>query len=124
MFRILSAGAAVFALSAAAYSLTPHEQLVGACVNSGNDPAECACAADYMINVLEDNEMAFMLAVMDARTNDREQVYAIAADHGLEPSDIGLMQQRMATEEPAMRAQCDIAAENNGEAASDLDGGP
>jgi hypothetical protein len=108
MFRILSAGAAVFALSAAAYSLTPQEDLTEACTESGNDAADCACAADYIVETLDETELAFMMATMEAETEDPAEIMAIAAANGMELSDIMVMGQKMQAAEPEMREACGI----------------
>lgn len=108
MFRILSAGAAVIALSAAASALTPQEELTAACTESGNDAEQCSCAADYIVETLDENELAFMMATMEADTNDPAEVMAIAAANGMELADIMVMGQKMQTAEPEMREACGI----------------
>ena len=49
MFRILAGGATALLFSASVFALTPHDELVAACTEDGNDAAECSCAADVVI---------------------------------------------------------------------------
>jgi len=108
MYRILAASAAVIALNAAAFAFTPHDDLVANCIDEGNDEADCSCAADFIVDTLNDNELTFMMTVMDADTNEPTDVMAIAAEQGMELTDIIEMGQKMQAVEPAMREQCDI----------------
>ncbi|QNL20004.1 hypothetical protein HXX25_12100 [Hyphobacterium sp. CCMP332] len=108
MFRILAGSAAVFALSTAAFALTPQEELTAACTESGNDAADCACAADHIVETLDETELAFMLAVMEADTNEPTEVMSIAAEQGMEVADIMVMGQKMQVAEPVMREACGI----------------
>lgn len=108
MFRILAGGATAFLFSASVFALTPHDELVSACTEDGNDAAECSCAANVIIETLEENELDFMLAVMEADTNEPESVMSIAAEHGLDMTGIMLMGQKMQTAEPEMRELCGI----------------
>lgn len=108
MFRILSASAAAIALSAAASALTPQEELTAACTESGNDAEQCSCAAGYIVETLDENELAFMMATMEAETEDPAEIMAIAAANGMELADIMVMGQKMQTAEPEMREACGI----------------
>ncbi|WP_394693183.1 hypothetical protein [Hyphobacterium sp.] len=108
MFRMLAGSAAVIALSAAAYGLTPQEELTAACTESGNDAADCACAAGHIVEALDETELSFMMAVMEADTNEPAEVMTIAAAQGMEITDILVMGQKMQDAEPAMREACGI----------------
>lgn len=106
MFRILSASAAVIALSAAASALTPQEDLTTACTEAGNEAVQCSCAAEYVVETLDENELAFMMATMEAETEDPAAIMAIAAANGMELADLMVMGQKMQAAEPEMREQC------------------
>ncbi|PIW30536.1 MAG: hypothetical protein COW29_03775 [Rhodobacterales bacterium CG15_BIG_FIL_POST_REV_8_21_14_020_59_13] len=108
MFRILSASAAVIALSAAAPALAPQEDLTAACTEAGNDAGQCSCAADFVVETLDENELAFMMATMEAETEDPAEIMAIAAANGMELADLMVMGQKMQTAAPEMREQCGI----------------
>ena len=70
MFRIFTGGLSALALSAAASALTPQEDMTARCVEEGNDPAQCACAAEVIVDTLEDNEVAFMMEMMNSQSED------------------------------------------------------
>ncbi|WP_420434943.1 hypothetical protein [Hyphobacterium sp.] len=110
MFRIFAGGVAAVALFATANALTPQDDMTSRCVDEGNDPVQCACAAGVIVDTLEDNEIAFMLEMMGSDSReDPQQMLSIAAQHGLDMSGIMAIGQKMAAAEPGMREQCDIA---------------
>jgi len=108
MFRIIAGSAAIFALSATASALTPQEDLTDACIEGGNDAAQCSCAADVIVETLDENELTFMMTVMEADTDEPTEVMTIAAGLGMEIADIMVMGQKMQTVEPSMRDECGI----------------
>ena len=108
MFRLIAGGIAAVALNTAAFALTPQEELTDACTDSGNDAVQCSCAADIIVDTLDENELSFMMAVMEADTNEPTEVMTIAAANNMELADIMVMGQKMQVAEPTMREQCGI----------------
>lgn len=116
MFRIFAGGLSALALFATANALTPQEDMTSRCVEEGNDPVQCACAAGVIVDTLEDNEIAFMLEMMGSESReDPQEMLTVAASHGLDMSAIVGIGQKMAAAEPEMRTQCDIADERDAE---------
>ncbi|WP_421788621.1 hypothetical protein [Hyphobacterium sp.] len=111
MFRLISGALTALTLSAAASAFTPQEEMASRCVAEGNDPAQCACAAEVIVDTLEDHEVAFMMAMMNSGSEEPEQMLTVAAEHGLDMSGVVAIGQKMAAAEPEMRRQCGIEDE-------------
>lgn len=108
MLKFVTGGATALLLAGAAFSQSNQETLVGSCTEAGNDQAACECAAEMLIETLEDNELAFLMAVMDEDTNEPERVMAIAAENGLDMTGMMTMQQKMVAAAPEVSEQCGI----------------
>ena len=106
MFRILTAGIA--AVSFCALAQAQQSEMVDRCVEEGNDREQCECAVGVIVDTLEDNELAFMVAMMGADTTDAEAMLSTAAEHGLDMTGVIGIGQKMADVEPEMRAECGI----------------
>ena len=112
MIRKFAGGIAALTLGAAAHGQSPQDEMASRCVAEGNDPAQCACAAEVIVETLEDNEIAFMLEMMGSESrDDPQQMLTIAAEHGLDMGGIVAMGQKMQAAEPDMREQCGIEDE-------------
>lgn len=109
MKYIITAGIAAFGLAASA-AATPQEEMAARCVEEGNEAEQCECAAEIIVETLEENELAFMMAVMEADTSDPEGVLTIGAEHGIDMAGMLLINQKMQTAEPDMVEQCGIDA--------------
>lgn len=109
MKYVFTAGVAAFGLAASALA-TPQEDMAARCVEEGNEAEQCECAAEIIVETLDESELAFMLAVMDADTSEPEAVMTIAAEHGLDMGGMVLIGQKMQAAEPEMVEQCGIDA--------------
>jgi hypothetical protein len=112
MFRYLAGGVSALVLSVAAQALTPQDEMAARCVEEGNDAAQCACAAEVIVDTLEDNEIAFMMEMMGSESEDPQQMLSVAASHGLDMSGVVAIGQKMAAAEPEMREQCGLEDED------------
>tara|TARA_R110002073_G_scaffold239434_4_gene401087 strand:+ start:1129 stop:1467 length:339 start_codon:yes stop_codon:yes gene_type:complete len=112
MFRTVLTAMSLAALPAAALAVTPQETLTAACTEAGNDAEECSCAAGLITDELTEAEVNFMMAAMEAETNDPTTIMALAAEHEMSMEAIVAMGQKMGSLEPAMRDECGIEEVN------------
>lgn len=108
MLKFVTSGALAALMAGAAFSLTPQDELTTACVEGGNEREQCECAAGMLVETLDENELAFMMDVMEADSSDPAIVMPIAAEHGLDMTGIMEMGQKMAVAEPEMRERCGV----------------
>ncbi|MEE2526531.1 hypothetical protein V0U79_09145 [Hyphobacterium sp. HN65] len=112
MLRILAGGIAVIALSATASAQTAEEIMTERCVAEGNAPEQCSCAAEVITDTLEDNEVRFMLTMMQDPPESMEALLSVAAEHSLDLEGIAGIREKMTDAEPGMREQCGIEDAN------------
>ncbi|WP_421789715.1 hypothetical protein [Hyphobacterium sp.] len=113
MLKFVTGGAVAVVMAGASLALTPAEEIADRCVEQGNERAQCECAADFMVETLEDNEVSFMMAVMDSDSaqQDPNAMMTLAAEHGLDMAGMVEIGQKMAAAEPEMRETCGIEAD-------------
>lgn len=107
MFRTALTALALVALPATALA-DDEDTLATACIEAGNDAADCSCAAGLISDELTDDEMSFMLAAMAAGQDDPNAVLAIAAEHEMTMEDMMAMGAKMQALSPRMREECGI----------------
>jgi len=95
-------------VGATAFAITPQETLSDACVEAGNDRTNCDCAANAIVDELNDDETDFMLATLDADTSDPNAVMALAVEHDMTIEAMMAMGQKMNALSPVVSEQCGI----------------
>jgi len=95
-------------IGTSAFAVTPQETLADACVDAGNDRTNCECAADAIVDELNEDETDFMLATLDADTSDPNAVMALAVEHDMTIEAMMAMGQKMNALAPVVSEQCGI----------------
>lgn len=108
MIRTVLAALSLAAVPAGAFAFNDADTLAEACIEAGNDAADCRCAAGKFAEELTETEMAFMLDATAAGEDDPAAIMAIAAEHGMTMEDMMAMGQTMQELAPVIREDCGI----------------
>lgn len=112
MLKFLSGGLVAMMMAGTSLAQSEEETLVDACVEGGATRAQCECAVDMVIEALDDNELAYMVALRRENTSDMARIMEIAAANGLDQTAMWEMGQKMMALDPELRAQCGIGFMN------------